>query len=196
MIYAILPRVRSHHWNWKKCHKNPKYHRSTCDQSSYSLFFPINVRYNIEVYCLVRCEAVDAFEQTRTCRHAFRMKSLFQNLGIQSRMLLRYTMNHAAPSLLRICCEVFSWAMDHLRRTKWPNFQRRAMPSPYIKITSVFFIFIFLSFWRRKADMPSPKHKRQLTTWQVFLSSREENSQPGIEPPTSSLRFGYLSTVI
>ena len=29
-----------------------------------------------------------------------------------------------------------------------------------------------------------------------FLSSREEMSQPGIEPPTSSLRFGYLSTVI
>ena len=29
-----------------------------------------------------------------------------------------------------------------------------------------------------------------------FLSSREEISQPGFEPPTSSLRFGYLSTFI
>ena len=29
-----------------------------------------------------------------------------------------------------------------------------------------------------------------------FLSSREEISQPGIEPPTSSLRFGYLSTIV
>ena len=29
-----------------------------------------------------------------------------------------------------------------------------------------------------------------------FLSSRDEISQLGIEPPTSSLRFGYLSTVI
>ena len=29
-----------------------------------------------------------------------------------------------------------------------------------------------------------------------FPSSREEILQPGIEPPTSSLRFGYLSTII
>ena len=29
-----------------------------------------------------------------------------------------------------------------------------------------------------------------------FLSSREEISQPGIELPTFSLRFGYLSTII
>jgi hypothetical protein len=41
-----------------------------------------------------------------------------------------------------------------------------------------------------------PKHMRQLTTLQVFLPSREEISLPGIEPPTSSLRFGYLSTII
>jgi hypothetical protein len=29
-----------------------------------------------------------------------------------------------------------------------------------------------------------------------ILSSREEISQQGIEPPTSFLRFGYLSTII
>ena len=29
-----------------------------------------------------------------------------------------------------------------------------------------------------------------------FMSSREEISQSGIEPPTSSSRFGYLSTII
>ena len=29
-----------------------------------------------------------------------------------------------------------------------------------------------------------------------FPSSREEISQPGIELPTSSLRFGYFSTII
>ena len=29
-----------------------------------------------------------------------------------------------------------------------------------------------------------------------FLSSREEISQSGIEPPTSPLRFGYLSIII
>jgi hypothetical protein len=28
----------------------------------------------------------------------------------------------------------------------------------------------------QKANMPVPKHKRQLTTWQVCLSSREEIS--------------------
>jgi hypothetical protein len=30
---------------------------------------------------------------------------------------------------------------------------------------------------RQKADMPTPKHRRQLTTWQVFLSSREDHLQ-------------------
>ena len=49
-------------------------------------------------------------------------------------------------------------------------------------------IFLFY-FLRQKADMPAPKHRRQLTIWQVFLSSREEISQPGIEPPTSSSGF-------
>jgi hypothetical protein len=29
-----------------------------------------------------------------------------------------------------------------------------------------------------------------------FPSDRKEISQPGIEPPTSSLRFKYLSTII
>jgi hypothetical protein len=32
--------------------------------------------------------------------------------------------------------------------------------------------------------MPTPKHMRQLTTWQDFMSSREEISQSGIEPST------------
>jgi hypothetical protein len=35
-------------------------------------------------------------------------------------------------------------------------------------------------FLRQKADRPTPKHRRQLTTWQVCLSSREEISKPGI----------------
>ena len=29
-----------------------------------------------------------------------------------------------------------------------------------------------------------------------FMSCREEISQPEIEPPTSSLRFTYLSTIV
>ena len=38
--------------------------------------------------------------------------------------------------------------------------------------------------------MPMPKHKTELTTWQVFRQG-EEISQPEIDPPTSSLRFEY-----
>ena len=51
-------------------------------------------------------------------------------------------------------------------------------------------------FWRKKVDKPTSEHRAELTTWQVFLSSREEISQPEIEPQTSSFRFGFLSTII
>ena len=44
------------------------------------------------------------------------------------------------------------------------------------------FCFLFL---RQIAERPTP----------IFMSSREEISQLGIEPPTSSLRFGYLSAI-
>ena len=64
-------------------------------------------------------------------------------------------------------------------------------------ITIFLFLFDFLFFWRQKADMPSPKQRRQLTTWQVFYQvdmrfhSRESNHQPlpwelGICPPSSN----------
>lgn len=52
ILCAILPRVRFLHWNWERCHKYPDSHQSTCDQSSCSLLFLINVRYNIKVYVL------------------------------------------------------------------------------------------------------------------------------------------------
>ena len=55
-------------------------------------------------------------------------------------------------------------------------------------------IIISISISIVKAYMPTPKHMRQFTTWQVFC--QEEISQPGIESPTSSLKFGYLSTII
>ena len=47
-------------------------------------------------------------------------------------------------------------------------------------------LFIYL-FLRQKAGIQANVK---------FTLSREEISQPGIEPPTSSLRFGYLSTII
>ena len=57
--------------------------------------------------------------------------------------------------------------------------------------------FFFFFFLRQKADRPTPKHIRQLTTWQVFCQverrfhNRESNRQPlpwdlGISPPSSS----------
>ena len=55
---------------------------------------------------------------------------------------------------------------------------------------------IFNIFWRWMTDWSARKHRRELTIWQVFMSSREEISQPRIKPPTSSFRFRYLSTII
>ena len=66
----------------------------------------------------------------------------------------------------------------------------------YIYIYIWLINFLIFNFLRQKANMPTPKHKRQLTTWQVFLSSRVEIPQLGIDSPTSSLKFGYLSTII
>ena len=57
-----------------------------------------------------------------------------------------------------------------------------------------FSLFFFLFGERRSTG------QRQSTwgSWPLgkFLSTREEISQLGIEPPTSSLRVGYLSTII
>ena len=54
----------------------------------------------------------------------------------------------------------------------------------------------FFSFLlRQKADMSTPKHRRQVHHLASFPSSREEISQPGFELPTSSLRFGSSRTI-
>ena len=60
------------------------------------------------------------------------------------------------------------------------NKGRRA-GSTISSVTKLPVLFLFL---RQNADKPTPKHRRQLITWQIFW---EEISQPGIEPPTSSL---------
>jgi hypothetical protein len=36
------------------------------------------------------------------------------------------------------------------------------------------FFFKYIYFVIQKVDRPTPKDRRQLTTWQVFLSGREE----------------------
>jgi hypothetical protein len=69
-----------------------------------------------------------------------------------------------------------------------------SIPTPMYHCTSSHFIFIFL---RQKANMPTPKHMMQLTTWQVLcqverrIYDRESNRQPlpwdlGISPPSSN----------
>ena len=55
--------------------------------------------------------------------------------------------------------------------------------------------FLFFSFFcRGEVDMPAPKHRRQMTTWQVFSPGqvKREISRPWINPRTSSLRFAFL----
>ena len=53
--------------------------------------------------------------------------------------------------------------------------------------------FIFLEKEGRHANAKAHEALDHLT---CFLSSREEILQPGIEPLPSSLKFGYLSTII
>jgi hypothetical protein len=67
----------------------------------------------------------------------------------------------------------------------------------FLSFLFCFFCFLFFVFGvGQMVDMSGSKHMTQLTTWQVFSSGREEVSKPGIELPTSSLKFGYLSTTI
>ena len=40
------------------------------------------------------------------------------------------------------------------------------------------------------------EHMKGVTTWLVSLSIRDKFSWSGIEPPTTSFGFGFLSTII
>jgi hypothetical protein len=51
-------------------------------------------------------------------------------------------------------------------------------------------------FGDRRSRHANAKAQEVVDHLASFLSSREEISQPGIEPLISSLRFGYLSTII
>ena len=44
--------------------------------------------------------------------------------------------------------------------------------------------------------MPGAKAREAVDHLESVVSSREEDSQPRIKSPTSSLRSGYLSTII
>ena len=62
-----------------------------------------------------------------------------------------------------------------------------------IKRANSFFLFLF---WDRRPTGWCQSTGGSWPLGKFFSSSREEISQPGIEPPTSSLRFGYVSTII
>ena len=65
----------------------------------------------------------------------------------------------------------------------------------YNKFTSclIMFSFLFVEIEGRHANAKAQETVDHLAS---FMSSREEVSQLGIKPPTSSLRFEYLSTII
>ena len=57
----------------------------------------------------------------------------------------------------------------------------------------ILFIYLFFETEGRHANARAHEALDHLAS---FLSSKEEISQLGIELPTSSLRFGYLFTII
>jgi hypothetical protein len=60
--------------------------------------------------------------------------------------------------------------------------------------SEILFIYLFIYF--REGRHANVKTQEAINHVASFLSSREEFFQLGIEPPTSALRFGYLSTII
>ena len=67
--------------------------------------------------------------------------------------------------------------------------------SPIID-SKIIMSFSFLFLFEIEGRHASAKAQVVVDHLVRFPSSREEISQPGIEPPTSSLRFGYLCTII
>jgi hypothetical protein len=62
-----------------------------------------------------------------------------------------------------------------------------------VTYTDIFILLIYSEIEVRQANAKEHVAVDHLTS---ILSSREEISQPRFEPPTSSLGFGYLSTII
>ena len=74
--------------------------------------------------------------------------------------------------------------------TKWE------MGLCYLSHNFLFFILIFdFLIFETEGRHASAKAHEAIHHLASFPSSREEISQPGYEPPTSYLRFGYLSTI-
>jgi hypothetical protein len=61
---------------------------------------------------------------------------------------------------------------------------------------TVKFIELFFFFFETKDRQTNAKAQEAVDHLTSFSSDREEISRLGFEPPNSSLRFGYLSTII
>ena len=56
--------------------------------------------------------------------------------------------------------------------------------------------FYFISIFETKGRQANARAQDAIDHLTSFMSSREETSLLGVEPPTSSLRLGFLSTII
>ena len=65
-----------------------------------------------------------------------------------------------------------------------------------MKIPTSFLFLLFNLFLDVEGQKASAKAHEVVDHLASVLSSREEISQSEIEPPTSTLRFGYLSNII
>jgi hypothetical protein len=62
------------------------------------------------------------------------------------------------------------------------HFICHSLPQMLDKVVVFFFVFLFFSkiHFKQMVGRSVPKHKRQFTTWQFFLPSREEISHSGM----------------
>ena len=64
-----------------------------------------------------------------------------------------------------------------------------------LAVTIYIFFILFYFIFETEGRQASAKAQEAIHHLTSFPSSREEISQSGFEPPTSSLRFGYPSTI-
>ena len=81
--------------------------------------------------------------------------------------------------------------MDKIQDKCHPNPNKIKVDVP--NLVTFIYLFIYFEIECRQANAKAQEAVDHLAS---FPSGREKISLPGIELPTSSLRFGYLSTVI
>ena len=85
------------------------------------------------------------------------------------------------------CLSVCTCVIATERYHKHQGYEGARLHSISSPIKIVLFLLLLFFFWRQKADMPTSKHKRQLTTWQALYQvqrrfhSRELNANLFLE---------------